>query len=347
MTLASRLDSRISPEDEVRPSVGIVGAGVQMYRHLVPAIKAYGADISAVFDVDPKKAFAFATDLGVKATLSLDELLERSDIDCVVAACTPQGHEGLIAAATARGVPVLVEKPPARNLSSLQRLIAASADAGVPVCVGMNYRNTPGFDALREFARTGGPLRYIHVQHLATTGAGPAWGLGRLRTLLLAQAVHALDLALLLIGECSASSSIVHSSDGQLCASWTISGESAVCNILVSSLAPGFRQVVTVLCNDGTVAELTNLDQLDVMSEAGYRAYQHLQIRRAPFADVLDRMGFASTVTAFLDTHVTRRPEGQKALQPISLRDLEPTYVLIEQAITAARSSGGMDCDDD
>lgn len=345
MTYASRSDLLLRPNDSVRPSVGIVGAGIQMGRHLVPAIKAYGANIGAVFDVDFEKASAFSENLGLRAVRSIDELLERSDVDCVVAACTPQGHEEVIAAASTRGVPVLVEKPPARSLSSLRRLIADSTAAGVPVCVGMNYRNSSGFNSLKKIVRSGGPLRYVHVQHLATTGAGPVWGLGPLRTLLLAQAVHALDLALLLIGGCSVNSSIVQSSDGRLCVSWTVSGESAVCDILVSSLAPGFRQVVTVLCNDGTVAELTNLDQLDVVSESGYRTYERLQIRRSPFADVLDRMGFASTIAAFLDTHVTERVESGNCAQAASLRDLEPTYELIEQAIAAAPGSDGLDCE--
>ncbi|MEV6929654.1 Gfo/Idh/MocA family oxidoreductase [Dactylosporangium sp. NPDC051485] len=330
----------------VRPSVGLVGAGVQMRRHLVPALRAYGVDIAGVFDIDPIKSAGLANELGVEAAVSLRALLERPVIDCLVAACTPQGHEDVISSAVAHGVPVLVEKPPVRNLNTLRRLSIESESAGVPVCVGMNYRHTPGFVSLQQFARADSPLHYIHIQHLASAGAGPSWGLERLRTLMLAQAVHALDLALLLVGGYTASTTITQAHGGQLSTLWTIRSATAVCNVLASTIAPGFRQIVTAMRHDGAVAELTNLDQLDVVSEAGYRAFQHLQTRRAPFADVLDRMGYASTVAGFLDTHVTHRLAGEQLSNPVSLGDLEPAYMLIEQAITAAHDVIGVHGDD-
>ncbi|MET7951285.1 hypothetical protein [Micromonospora sp. NPDC005324] len=97
---------------------------------------------------------------------------------------------------------------------------------------------------------------------------------------------------------------------------------------------------MTVLNNDGSVAELRNLDQIDVFSEAGYRAYQQVQTRRSPFADVLDRMGYASSVEAFLDAHVTTRPSQENLAQTVTLQAMEPTYVLIEQAIGCAAVTG-------
>lgn len=311
-----------------------------MRRHLVPALKAYGADVVGVFDVDAAKSSQLANELGARPTVSLTELLERPDVDCIVAACTPQGHESVIAAALARGVPVLVEKPPVCDLGSLKRLSTDSARAGVPVCVGMNYRHTPGFDALRQSVKAGGGPCHIQVQHLATTGAGPSWGLDRLRTLLLAQAVHALDMALALIGQCSSVTTTILDDGDRTSIFWTLSAERSLCNITVSNRAPGFRHVVTVLNNDGSVAELRNLDQIDVFSEAGYRAYQQVQTRRSPFADVLDRMGYASSVEAFLDAHVTTRPSQENLAQTVTLQAMEPTYVLIEQAIGCAAVTG-------
>jgi phthalate 4,5-cis-dihydrodiol dehydrogenase len=318
------------------PRIVVAGAGVQMRRHLVPALAQLGCTIAAVIDPDMDKARQLALSVGAPAAATLAAAAHLGRIDAIVAACTPGGHEQLIRDAIGSGVPTLAEKPPAASGAALRELARLARAAGVPVCVGMNYRHAPGFQALR--ARLRGRNRrveYAHVMHLVPGGQIAGWGLDPVRCFMLAQAIHPVDQALALIGA-PETADVAASRDhhGRIRATWTLRRRDRVATIHVGNAGPGFRNTVTACGSDGLVAELRNLDELSVIEGAGRREFREQSLRRTPFADVLDRLGFAASVAGFLAAHAGLDvPEGGTEL--VHLDDLVGCYDLLESAIAS------------
>ncbi|MBI5463783.1 MAG: Gfo/Idh/MocA family oxidoreductase [Ignavibacteriales bacterium] len=106
--------------------VGVIGVGhlgtfhAQQYKHVE------GAMLVGVFDVDRTKAAAVASETGVRAYDSAEQLL--ADVDAVSVATATQSHFEVAKEALQRGKHVLVEKPltatipEARELVTLARL---------------------------------------------------------------------------------------------------------------------------------------------------------------------------------------------------------------------------------
>jgi predicted dehydrogenase len=287
-----------------------------------------------------EKARELARSVGAPAATTLAAAAHFGRFDAVVAACTPCGHERVIRDAIEIGVPILTEKPPAASSASLHELARLARTAGVPVCVGMNYRHAPGFQALR--ARLFGKnqrVEYAHVMHLVPGGQITAWGLDPVRCLMLAQAIHPVDQALALIGA-PETAEVAASRDrhGRIRATWTLRQRDRVATIHVGNAGPGFRNTVTACGSDGVVAELRNLDELSVIEGAGRREFREQSLRRTPFADVLDRLGFAASVAGFLAAHAGLDAPDD-GTEPVQLEDLADCYDLLESAIAGCAES--------
>ena len=125
---------------------GIVGCGRISKRHseILGSGLIYGAQLSAVCDIQPDRADEMAQKFGVKAYYSLEDMLSSGEID-VVSILTPSGlhAEHTIAAANA-GKHVVVEKPMALRLEDADAMIAACDRARVKLfVVKQNRLNVP------------------------------------------------------------------------------------------------------------------------------------------------------------------------------------------------------------
>ena len=67
-------------------------------------------------------------------------LVSRDDLDALVLANPPLGRQTIVEAATARGLPMLIEKPLALNLEEAARLVEIAEAGGVALMVGLNFR---------------------------------------------------------------------------------------------------------------------------------------------------------------------------------------------------------------
>jgi phthalate 4,5-cis-dihydrodiol dehydrogenase len=313
--------------------IAVAGAGTQMIRHLVPALRQAGCTITAVIDTDPGKAQRLAADLGAQAATAL-RTDDAGHFDAIVAACPPLGHEQMIREAIAARVPILVEKPPASGSSALRELAGLAQDAGVSVCIGMNYRHTPMFRALRaRLSERNSRVEYAHVMHLVPGGPITTWGLEPTRCFMLAQAIHPVDQALALIGTPeTANATATCDRDGRIRVTWILQRGDCVATVHVANAGPGFRNTVTAAGADGAIAELCNLDELTIIEAAGRREYRELSLQRTPFADVIDRLGFAASVKGFLAAHAGLESR-DGAAEPVYLADLVGCYDLLESAI--------------
>jgi predicted dehydrogenase len=105
-------------------ALGLVGAGRLAELGYLPAAElSQRARIVAVADPDPRRLELLAGS-GRTAHGSAEALLAAGGVDGVVVASPADTHEHVARLATAQGLPVLVEKPPAPDLAGAQRIAA-------------------------------------------------------------------------------------------------------------------------------------------------------------------------------------------------------------------------------
>ena len=127
--------------------IGVLGVGAMGKRHaenirrLVPQ-----ARLIAVADVAAEPTRRVAAELEIEHSFAtLEEMLERKDIDAVVIATPDKFHAQDIQAAAAAGKQILCEKPLALNLADAHAALEAVAKAGVQLQMGFMRRYDPGY----------------------------------------------------------------------------------------------------------------------------------------------------------------------------------------------------------
>lgn len=131
----------MSIENKENPArLAVAGVGLVGKRHA--EILAAEGTLAAIADPSPAAA-GIAKELGVPAYSDLKGLLSAETPDGVVAATPNQSHEADGLACIEAGVPVLIEKPLASDITGAERLVAAADRAGVPLLVGHHRRYNP------------------------------------------------------------------------------------------------------------------------------------------------------------------------------------------------------------
>jgi inositol 2-dehydrogenase len=127
--------------------IGVLGVGAMGKRHaenirrLVPQTR-----LIAVADVAAEPTRRVAAELEIEHSFaSLEEMLERKDIEAVVIATPDKFHAQDIQAAAAAGKQILCEKPLALNLEDARAALEAVAKAGVQLQMGFMRRYDPGY----------------------------------------------------------------------------------------------------------------------------------------------------------------------------------------------------------
>ena len=92
-------------------------------------------------ETDPERlASAVEETSGALGGTSLEEVAGTVDADVALLCTPPSGRHGQVAAACAAGLAILAEKPLADTLADAEAHVAAAAEAGVPLAVGLNFR---------------------------------------------------------------------------------------------------------------------------------------------------------------------------------------------------------------
>ncbi|MDG4825242.1 Gfo/Idh/MocA family oxidoreductase [Asanoa sp. WMMD1127] len=187
---------------------GIAGCGRIARNHVAALRDVAGVEVVAVADVDGGRARAFAERHGVPRAYDDVEAMLAAGLDAVTI-CTPHGaHEAGVLAAARHGVHVLCEKPVALRVEQADRMVAATAAAGVRFGVLFQRRFWPAAMRIRaaiDDGRLGRPICGAVVARLNRDAAYYAepWR-GRLATegggVLMTQAIHHVDLLLWYLG---------------------------------------------------------------------------------------------------------------------------------------------------
>lgn len=140
-----------TPPSTVDPiRVGIIGCGKIAVNHVKALRSMDGVDVVAVADVDAARAAAFASTYGVPYAYPSAEETLAGGLHAVTI-CTPHpAHEAGVLAAARSGAHVLCEKPIALSLAEADRMIAATARAGVRFGVLFQRRCWPAAIRIRD-----------------------------------------------------------------------------------------------------------------------------------------------------------------------------------------------------
>jgi predicted dehydrogenase len=140
--------------------VGIIGVspvrGWAATAH-IPALRALpNYEVRALGAHSAESARAIGEKFGVSAVFSDNEqLVIQPDVDVVVVAVKVPHHRELVSAALAAGKAVYCEWPLGRDLDDARAMAALAADQGVRTVVGLQARQAPAIQFVRELLSDG------------------------------------------------------------------------------------------------------------------------------------------------------------------------------------------------
>jgi myo-inositol 2-dehydrogenase/D-chiro-inositol 1-dehydrogenase len=176
--------------------IGVIGVGRigRLHAELL-ARRVRGASLGAIYDRYQPAAHDVASELGVPAATSVEEIL-NGELDAVAICSTADTHAELLIAAAEAGKAVFCEKPISLDLAELDRALDAVAAAGVPFQVGFNRRFDPAHAAVRD-AVASGVVGQPHLVRISSRDPAPPT-LAYVRTsggLFLDMMIHDFDMA--------------------------------------------------------------------------------------------------------------------------------------------------------
>lgn len=146
---------------------GIIGCGNVTEVKSGPALqKAQGSQLVAVMRRDGDLARDYALRHGVpKWYNDAAALINDSEVDAVYIATPPSSHLEYALAVAQAGKPVYVEKPMARSYAECQTMIAACAQASMPLFVAYYRRMLPRFLKVKAWLDAGaiGEVRSVNM----------------------------------------------------------------------------------------------------------------------------------------------------------------------------------------
>ncbi|MFH1029408.1 MAG: Gfo/Idh/MocA family oxidoreductase [Pseudomonadota bacterium] len=188
--------------------IGIVGCGLIGKRRAQISHQSPGDEVVIVADVDESRARALAEEIHCPSTADWQAVVQRDDLEAIVVATPNKYLMPVTVAALKTGKHVLCEKPPGRNFSETEEMVAAAKEAGKVLKVGFNHRHHPAIWKAHEICERGeiGPLMFIRAVygHGGRPGYDKEWrgdadlaGGGEL----LDQGVHLVDLCRWFLGD--------------------------------------------------------------------------------------------------------------------------------------------------
>ncbi|WP_417711742.1 Gfo/Idh/MocA family protein [Roseibium aggregatum] len=126
-------------------NIGWIGCGRHATQMLMPQLGRNDLRVAAVCDVNAEAASRAAWQYGAEAVYSdYRDLIAHKGLDAIGMAVGPDLHHAASIEALKRGLPVFLEKPPAKSAAAAAEIAAASEHFGKPVLVGFMKRYSTG-----------------------------------------------------------------------------------------------------------------------------------------------------------------------------------------------------------
>ncbi|MGY1672305.1 Gfo/Idh/MocA family protein [Geodermatophilus sp. SYSU D00710] len=246
--------------------IGVVGAGFIAGRHVESLTALDGVTVAGVADPQADRARRLAERAGATAYRSWEDLLDAEALDALYVCVPPAQHGAVEDAAIDAGLPLFVEKPPAADLATAERLAARIEAAGLLTAVGYHWRYLDTLERARGLLADR-PPRLLLGAWLDKAPNVPWWARqDQSGGQTVEQATHLLDVGRVLAGEVESGwATGGRSSDGpgdilDVCTASLRYAGGAVGTFSNSCLAPrGYRIGVQVVA-PGLGLELTEHD---------------------------------------------------------------------------------------
>lgn len=143
------------PADKVRNpiKIGVIGTGLWGEAHARVFAESNYSLLSAVCDLDARKASDLAGKYGVPSFRDADAMMDAVELDAVSVATPDFAHTEPVLLAARRGKHILVEKPLATTLEDVTAIETAVQAAGVRIMVDFHARWSPPFYRAWESVR--------------------------------------------------------------------------------------------------------------------------------------------------------------------------------------------------
>lgn len=148
---------------------GVIGCGYAGAEQARKLHEMPDAHLVAVYSATGAGAARVSAELGCEIAQTLDELLDRPDVDAVIVSSPNDQHVEPVLKAAAAGKHVFCEKPFALSLADTDKMLAACNDAGVTLMVGHMMHFYSGVMLIKKWIDEGvigTPL----VAHVERTG---------------------------------------------------------------------------------------------------------------------------------------------------------------------------------
>ena len=173
-------------------SYAFVGMGQHSLTNLYPVLHYLGVPLKYICVTSERKVRQIEQKYRVKATTSLDILLNDDEVKGMFVSASPSAHFSIASQILKSGKSLFIEKPPCQSLAELDALIALQRLHASPTAmVGLQQRHGPAVQLLRERLNKEHLVSY-DLQYL--TGAYPEGDA------LLDLHIHPLDLVVHLFG---------------------------------------------------------------------------------------------------------------------------------------------------
>ena len=146
--------------------IGIIGAGnIVKIAHL-PAYRAAGLPVVALYDPNPAAIFAALEVIPtIEVAESADAILADDRIEVVDIATHPSIRPSLVERALHAGKHVLSQKPFADDMETARRLVAVAAETGRTLAVNQNGRWAPAWNGASRLIEQGAIGEVVAVTH--------------------------------------------------------------------------------------------------------------------------------------------------------------------------------------
>lgn len=178
--------------------LGFIGCGSHARTNLYPCLRFADCELVAVADLyESHRAYCVRHFGARRAYADYRELLSSErELDGVIVCGPAELHHAAGMAALERGLPVMVEKPPAPDLTRTLELAAAAKAAGKPVMVALMKRFASKYVQAKAIASDPafGPVTACQVKYSYRVAMAP----GRTAALM---CIHAIDLMRFFMGD--------------------------------------------------------------------------------------------------------------------------------------------------
>ena len=150
--------------------LGLIGCGWYGMVDVKAAFEVGGVEVIALCDVDSEHLSQSAAEIEKRQgqrprTFKLyEDLLQVPGLEAVIIATPPQWHALQLIATLERGLDVYCEKPLSYDIREARAMVNAARKSGRIVQIGFQRRQSPAFQAVRQYLQGGQPGRIVCVE---------------------------------------------------------------------------------------------------------------------------------------------------------------------------------------